>query len=138
MAMDWEAAGINVTPRLLIILPVLMLGAPNASPVFAQSRGALPLSAGQPILEADAVLLASGWRPSPQNQPLDLDHQRAGVPLSSLSSCSGTGQGFCRFDYRRNGRQLSVVTIPPADPSFQATQLGGVVKRWWVETVSSP
>lgn len=102
----------------------------------AQPRWALPLSAGQPILEADAVLLASGWRPHPQQRPLAMDQQRAGVPLTSLSACSGTGEGFCRFDYRRNGRQLSVVTIPTGLGPDKASQLGGVVKRWWIETVS--
>jgi hypothetical protein len=66
-----------------------------------------------------------------------MDQQRAGIPLTSLSACSGTGEGFCRFDYRRNGRQLSVVTIPSTDGADTAAQLGGVVKRWWVETLSS-
>jgi hypothetical protein len=65
-----------------------------------------------------------------------MDQQRAGVPLTSLSACSGTGEGFCRFDYRRNGRQLSVVTIPTGLGPDHASQLGGVVKRWWIETVS--
>ena len=65
-----------------------------------------------------------------------MDQERAGVPLTSLSACSGTGEGFCRFDYRRNGRQLSVVTIPTLVGTDKPTQLGGVVKRWWVETVS--
>lgn len=116
-------------------LVVVLLGALAGSAVHAQPRGGLPLSAGQPILEADAVLVASGWRPSPQQQPLALDQQRAGVPLSSLSACSGTGQGFCRFDYRRNGRQLSVVTVPLEERSRPHPQLGGVVDRWWVETV---
>ena len=116
-------------------LVVVLLGALAGSPLHAQPRGGLPLSAGQPILEADAVLVASGWRPSPQQQPLALDQQRAGVPLSSLSACSGTGQGFCRFDYRRNGRQLSVVTAPLQERARPHPQLGGVVDRWWVETV---
>ena len=42
---------------------VVLLGALAGSAVHAQPRGGLPLSAGQPILEADAVLVASGWRP---------------------------------------------------------------------------
>ena len=117
-------------------LSLSLLGVMGGGAVFAQTRGAVPLSAGQPILEADAVLLGSGWRPSPQHHPLDLDQQRAGVPLSSLSACSGTGQGYCRFDYHRNGRQLSVVTTPSIHRSQNSNQLGGVVKRWWVETLS--
>lgn len=117
------------------LVALLALGFGTAA--SAQHRAALPLSEGQPILEADAVLLASGWRPHPQQTPLEMDQQRAGVPLTSLSACSGTGEGFCRFDYRRNGRQLSVVTIPTTLNADRTAQLGGVVKRWWVETVSS-
>ena len=117
-------------------LSLAVLGVVGGGAVVAQPRGAVPLSAGQPILEADAVLLGSGWRPSPQHHPLDLDQQRAGVPLTSLSACSGTGQGYCRFDYHRNGRQLSVVTTPSIDRSQIPNQLGGVVKRWCVETLS--
>jgi hypothetical protein len=116
---------------------VALLAVGFGAAASAQHRGGLPLSAGQPILEADAVLLASGWRPHPQQKPLEMDQQRAGVPLTSLSACSGTGEGFCRFDYRRNGRQLSVVTIPSRLGADKVAQLGGVVKRWWVETVST-
>ncbi|MAS28414.1 MAG: hypothetical protein CMN97_09250 [Synechococcus sp. NAT40] len=124
-------------PRFSIAALLMVVSAVGMPVALAQPRGVLPLSAGQPILEADAVLLASGWRPHPQQQPMALDQRRAGVPLSSLSACSGTGHGFCRFDYRRNGRQLSVVTIPISQRSRQTSQLGGVVKRWWVETVQS-
>ena len=129
------AASTVMAPKLFAV-PLTLLALLGGSGVWAHTRGVLPLSAGQPILEADAVLLASGWRPSPQHHPLALDQQRAGVPLSSLSACSGTGQGYCRFDYHRNGRQLSVVTIPSLERSPHSNLLGGVVKRWWVETLS--
>ncbi len=121
-------------PRSSILVMLLALG---MAPVVAQPGRGLPLSAGQSILEADAVLLSSGWRPHPLGPAQPMDQERAGVPLTSLSACSGTGAGFCRFDYRRNGRQLSVVTIPaPATPS-SGERIGGVVERWWVETVAS-
>ena len=114
---------------------VVLLAVGFGAAASAQPRGTLPLSAGQPILEADAVLLSSGWRPNPQQTPLAMDQQRAGVPLTSLSACSGMGEGFCRFDYRRNGRQLSVVTLPTTLNADRTARLGGVVKRGWVETV---
>ena len=113
-------------------------GVQAPGPLAAQPRGAVPLTPGHSILEADAVLLSSGWRPSPGQKPLALDQQRAGVPLSSLTACSGTGAGFCRFDYRRNGRQLSVVTIPLRPSKPPSSTLGGVVEHWWVETVGLP
>lgn len=118
-------------PSLLVLLLAL-----TAGPVAAGPSRVLPLTAGQPILEADAVLLSSGWRPHPQNAPQKIDQQRAGVPLSSLSACSGTGIGFCRFDYRRNGRQLSVVTVPVPGAASRERAIGGIVDRWWVETVA--
>ena len=118
--------------RSSLLMLLLLLGSGR---VTAEPRSSSLLSAGQPILEADAVLLSSGWRPHPQQHPQALDQQRAGVPLSSLSACSGTGVGFCRFDYRRNGRQLSVVTIPAPARVERGRAIGGVVERWWVETV---
>ena len=134
--MEWLAPASTDMASKFFALSLAVLGVAGGGAVVAQPRGAVPLSAGQPILEADAVLLGSGWRPSPQHHPLDLDQQRAGVPLTSLSACSGTGQGYCRFDYHRNGCQLSVVTTPSIDRSQYPNQLGGVVKRWWVETLS--
>lgn len=137
MAIERMAPGSCTMVRLSNAALLALLASGVGTVAMAQPRGALPLSAGQPILEADAVLLASGWRPHPQKIPQAMDQERAGVPLSSLSACSGTGEGFCRFDYRRNGRQLSVVTIPIPLRADTASRLGGVVKRWWVETVSS-
>ncbi|MFM1900125.1 MAG: hypothetical protein RLZZ216_701 [Cyanobacteriota bacterium] len=119
-------------PRSSFLVMLLALG---MAPVAAQPGRGLPLSAGQSILEADAVLVSSGWRPHPIGPTLPLDQERAGVPLTSLSACSGTGVGFCRFDYRRNGRQLSVVTIPAPARVERGRAIGGVVERWWVETV---
>ena len=108
--MEWLAPASTDMASKFFALSLALLGVVGGGAVVAQPHGAVPLSAGQPILEADAVLLGSGWRPSPQHHPLDLDQQRAGVPLTSLSACSGTDRGYCRFDYHRDGRQLSVVT----------------------------
>ena len=121
-------------PRSSILVMLLALG---MAAVAAQPGRALPLTAGQSILEADAVLVSSGWRPHPLGPAQPMDQERAGVPLTSLSACSGTGAGFCRFDYRRNGRQLSVVTIPAPTTPSSGERIGGVVERWWVETMAS-
>jgi len=85
------------------------------------------LIARQSILEADRSLVAAGWRPSPQQKPTAAEREWAKVSLESLSSCSGTGAGFCRFDYVRDSQRLSVVTVPssPGRPSV------GRVERWW-------
>ena len=85
------------------------------------------LSARQTILEANRHLIANGWRPAPEKTPTPEERRLSSVALESLSSCSGTGVGFCRFDYRRDLQRLSVVTVPsePGRPSV------GRVDRWW-------
>ena len=85
------------------------------------------LSQRQTILEADRHLLADGWRPSPQQNPSDAEREWAAVTLNSLTACSGTGVGYCRFDYKRDDQRLSVVTVPskPGQASV------GRVERWW-------
>ena len=85
------------------------------------------LSARQTILEANRLLIADGWRPAPEKTPTPEERRLSSVALESLSSCSGTGVGFCRFDYRRDLQRLTVVTVPsePGRPSV------GRVDSWW-------
>ena len=85
------------------------------------------LSARQTILEANRHLISNGWRPAPEKKPTPEERRLSSVALESLSSCSGMGVGFCRFDYRRDLQRLSVVTVPsePGRPSV------GRVDRWW-------
>ena len=87
----------------------------------------LNLSARQTIIEANRHLIANGWRPAPEKTPTPEERRLASVALESLSACSSTGVGFCRFDYRRDLQRLSVVTVPsePGRPSV------GRVHRWW-------
>ena len=87
----------------------------------------LKLSARQTILEADRHLFANGWRPAPEQTPTPEERRLSSVALESLSACSSTGVGFCRFDYRRDLQRLTVVTVPsePGRPSV------GRVDRWW-------
>jgi len=106
------------------LLPLSLLSLLGA---VAQAAPVPELIARQSILEADRSLVAAGWRPSPQQKPSAADRAWAKVSLESLSSCSGTGAGFCRFDYVRDAQRLSVVTVPssPGQPSV------GRVERWW-------
>ena len=87
----------------------------------------LQLSQRLTILQADRYLIADGWKPAPQQTPTAAERDLAGVSLNSLTACSGTGVGYCRYDYERDAQRLSVVTVPsqPGQPSV------GRVQRWW-------
>lgn len=65
-------------------------------------------------------------KPDPAIEGLEQDS--SGPTLPALSSCSGTGIGFCRYDYARDRQRLSVVTVP--SPS---SDVSGLVQRWWIE-----
>lgn len=78
----------------------------------------------EPIDQANARLLADGWIPKPDREPLPFERERAGNNLASLSACSGTGMGLCRYDYQRGDRSLAVVTVP-------GPKGDGVVHSWF-------
>ena len=88
------------------------------------------LKAGQSILVVDQTLTSTGWDPAPGEKVRAFEQKLAGNRLSSLASCSGTGVGYCRYDYQRSNKRLVVVTVP-ASQSDQA----GRVARWWMESV---
>lgn len=88
----------------------LLTGSAPAGPSPPALAGLLQV--GWPVLVADSHLRRLGWSPAPVRQPEALDRQLAGNSLASLSDCSGTGLGFCRYDYRRAAVNLSVITLP--------------------------
>ncbi|WP_244279590.1 hypothetical protein [Synechococcus sp. UW179A] len=89
------------------------------------------LQAGQSILDVDQTLTSTGWNPAPEGQVRNFEQQLAGNQLSSLASCSGTGVGYCRYDYQRSNKRLVVVTVPASQPDE-----AGRVARWWMESVT--
>lgn len=111
--------------RLPVVIGLLALAGVGATTV--QAAPTPQLSQRQTILEANRYLLADGWIPAPMQIPSEAERRWASVPLSSLSGCSGTGIGYCRFDYQRNRQRLSVVTVP-SQPGRASV---GRVERWW-------
>jgi len=107
------------------VLPFLSGGV-----VFADSMSSstVQLQIGQSIRAADASLLASGWLPKPNQTVEGLEPDSSRPALPALSACSGTGVGFCRYDYARDRQRLSVVTVP--SPS---SDVSGLVQRWWID-----
>lgn len=88
------------------------------------SAGAPELAVNEPIAVVNARLLAAGWSPQPEQEPLPFERTLSKNNLASLSACSVTGMGFCRYDYRRGHEQLAVVTAPGAGGD-------GVVHSWF-------
>ncbi|QNI54604.1 hypothetical protein SynBIOSE41_02100 [Synechococcus sp. BIOS-E4-1] len=89
------------------------------------------LQAGQSILVVDQTLTSTGWNPAPVDPARNFEQQLAGNQLSSLASCSGTGVGYCRYDYQRSNKRLVVVTVPASQPDE-----AGRVARWWMESTT--
>lgn len=80
----------------------------------------LPLPAvspQEPISQVDARLIEEGWVVRADRAPLPFERRLAHNNLASLSACSGTGMGFCRYDYQRGGQRFAVVTVPGPDGS---------------------
>ena len=86
-------------------------------------RSQVPLQQDEPIRQAHARLQQQGWQPAADGTASALDRDLAGNDLQSLSACSGTGAGFCRYDYRRGELRLELITVPGADGE-------GRVLRW--------
>ncbi len=92
--------------RVLILMALLSVT------VGVSAAQEVSLVRQQPIEQADASLRTQGWLPAEALTPESMDRQLAGNRLQSLSACSGTGQGFCRYDYQRGVETLAVITVP--------------------------
>ena len=110
-----------------IVLLLILMSPLCAGVAGAASEPTPALELRQTILEANRYLIKKGWQPAPKAFPTPEERRWSAVPLSSLSTCSGTGVGFCRFDYQKDQQQLSVITVPsnPGQPSV------GHVSQWW-------
>jgi len=110
-----------------LVLASLVLG--GLASTSRADTSFVTLQSGQSIVQANAALTASGWKPAPEREVLDFEKILSRADLKALASCSGTGLGFCRYDYARNGQRLFVVTVADGAKPEQ----GGIVMRWWTE-----
>ena len=94
-------------PSRVLVLLALLSGTTGVS-----AAQVVTLVPQQPIEQADASLRTQGWEPAKDLAPEPMARQLAGNRLQSLSACSGTGQGFCRYDYQRGVETLAVITVP--------------------------
>ncbi|MGB5961463.1 MAG: hypothetical protein WBG73_12435 [Coleofasciculaceae cyanobacterium] len=103
----------------------------------AKNTEALPLKPGMRYKQARQLLLRQGWRPNLQNDPPNLNsltiRKLYDLGYVEIEDCSGTGQGFCRFNLiNDNGDQLFVVTTPGGNPNPDP-----FVSKWWIEKKSA-
>ena len=118
-------------PSLLLALLFGCLAALDSNLGIADPPADLPrLSPRQPIERADQHLRDQGWQPDGDPNLDSFDRELSGNGLASLRSCSGTGAGFCRYDYRRGRQQLEVITVPSADGD-------GLVHHWQLRDAAS-
>ena len=113
-------------PVLRPIRWVALLAGAMLSALGLIAAAPLPLAANQRIERVDVQLRRQGWQPHGDPLVESLDRELAGSDLSSLRSCSGTGAGFCRYDYRRGRQHLQVITVPGRDGD-------GLVHHWLLE-----
>lgn len=66
-----------------------------------------------PYAEARKALIDAGWQPVPQSHSSPSDRDRANESgYQELETCSGTGLGWCIFQFRaaHDGQKLTVIT----------------------------
>ncbi|MGL3821721.1 hypothetical protein [Sphingopyxis sp. R3-92] len=112
------------------VAPIAILKEEGGVPVLAKlpaeeqlCDGAVkvPNIYGKPILAARKTLAATGWKPVAQELPeggfgRENDFHKQGVV--EVESCSGTGYGFCSFQYAQGSRTLGVTTVGESPDDF--------------------
>lgn len=86
-----------------------------------------------PYSQARQILLDAGWQAvfqSPmREQYAPLDYIIGDLGYNEVVDCSGTGMGFCRFEFAdAKGHTLAVVTV-----RNQRDWGGPLLHRWWLE-----
>ena len=84
---------------------------------YCDGAAVVPLIYDLPIGEARQSLAAHGWEPDTTEASEPLDSRSAELAengLPEVTSCSGTGFGFCNFEYASAAAGLSVITVGEA------------------------
>lgn len=113
------------------LLTLLLSSAGSGLSLVQLPKAAPALALDEPIERLDQRLRQQGWQPDGDPALENFDRELAGNDLASLRSCSGTGAGFCRYDYRRGRQQLNVITVPNHNGD-------GVVHHWQLDGRSAP
>lgn len=88
---------------------------------FCERKAIVPDIYDKGIDRARKLLLAHGWTPQPPADPpgeYDLAQDMAARGLTEAETCSGTGVGYCAWNYRSKAARLGVTTVGgDADPA---------------------
>ena len=89
----------------------LRLTATAPERTFCNRRAVVPNVYGRPLGAARKILIAHGWRPWRSRERLyDRAAQLAKQGIIEAESCSGTGVGYCSFNYGGPAGVLRVIT----------------------------
>lgn len=89
---------------------------------FCGGQAIVPDIYSKPISEARALLTENGWIPTASQAPEGAGSYRAELVkagLKEVTDCSGTGFGYCGFEYQSAYGTLSVTTV--GDPELPTT-----------------
>jgi len=81
---------------------------------LANAQGAPKFKKGTDYAKIRTKLLNTGWKPARMpdaDKPLEGEWE-----YPETDACSGSGLGYCRFVWEKNGKHLVVITVgaPPA------------------------
>jgi hypothetical protein len=89
----------------------ISFGPISASDSVCGGRRTVPNVYGLPIVEARRKLIANGWKPVASSEEVwALGAELRAQGVVEVSSCSGTGYGFCAFEYAAGGDRLDLTT----------------------------
>lgn len=95
-----------------------------------KSMTQIPLRKGMTYGEAQKILRKGGWKDNPEVKP-DLRSSSTVQKLvdrgyGEIVTCSGTGRGFCRFEWvNQKGELLAIATVPGIKDAM--------IETWWIE-----
>lgn len=79
---------------------------------------------GTPYADVRGALISEGWSPSKETDADTCDASRDARCHPEMQACAGTGEGNCRYTWRKDGRLLTVFTVddPPLFSTAQIAQ----------------
>src|SRR5690606_32240730 len=97
----------------------ILVGPLAAEEAFCDGSATVPNIYGLPIAEARDSISRFGWKPvesASSEWPDQRSAALAALGLSEVTGCSGTGFGYCGFDYRAGKASLSITSVGDAEP----------------------